>query len=67
MSLLGNADRMAEARAEIGRRLRKYYDESSSPLPDRLADLIELIKQAEQVEHPESPPEQAPRRKDREV
>ena len=68
--MLENAGRMTEARAEIGRWLRKYYDASSSPMPDRLGDLVQLIKQAgqaERVEQPESPSEQAPRRKDREV
>jgi hypothetical protein len=67
MSLLGNGDRMAEARAEIGRRLRKYCDASSSPMPDRLADLIEVIKRAERVEQPEPRSEQGAKRKDREV
>jgi hypothetical protein len=29
---------------EIGRRLREHYEASSSPIPDRLADLIKKIE-----------------------
>jgi hypothetical protein len=33
-----------QVRAEIGRRLREHYEASSSPMPDRLADLTKKIE-----------------------
>jgi hypothetical protein len=33
-----------QVRAEIGRRLRERYEASSSPMPDRLADLTKKIE-----------------------
>ena len=34
-----NADHMQQVRAEIGRRLRGYYDAGARPMPNRLAEL----------------------------
>jgi hypothetical protein len=38
------ADRSQQVRAEIGLRLREYYDASPRPSPERLAELVKKIE-----------------------
>jgi hypothetical protein len=58
----GNADRMKQVPAAIGRALREDFD-FTQPLPDRLADLVRKIAKSERSEAAQGPGQTNPPRR----